>query len=120
MVSVSPRTFSRRAHSVPHVGSGGKTGWGLGSTAWLSGSRPRRAPAPNGLGRAASNCRPDDFQSMRRLRKSSNAVLPLQCSAFWLMSAGARRSDRPKQPRMSLRASVSSDRRAHRGSRFVG
>ena len=96
MVSVSLKAVFATGAFGPRVGSGAVTRWGVGSPAWLAGSRPRRAPAPNGLGRAASYRSPDDFQSMRRLRKSSNDVLSLQCSAFWLKSAGALRSHRAR------------------------
>jgi hypothetical protein len=81
MVSVSLKDVLATGAFGPDAGSGAMTGWGVGSPAWPAGSRPRCAPAPSGLGRAASNRSPDDFQSIRRFRKSSNAVLSLQCSA---------------------------------------
>jgi hypothetical protein len=88
------------------LGSGRMACWGVGSTVWLAGSRPRRVSAPNGLGRAANACSPDDFQSMRPPRKSSNAVLSPQCSAFWLKSAGVLRSDRQTEASSYRLASV--------------
>ena len=82
MVSVSLKDVLATGAFGPVGRFGPLTRWGVDCSAWLAGSRPRRSPTASGLARGASKRSPDHFQSIRRIRKSSNAVLSLQCSAF--------------------------------------